>query len=131
MSRPRALYISGSIGLGHVSKDLAIARELRRARPDIEILWLAGHPALEALRDAGENVVSESERWVGASEIAERCTHHGQLNLVRYVYRSLPSWTVNARIFHGVVKSYDIDITIGNEAYEVAIPLILRILRLR
>lgn len=130
MSGPRALYISGSIGLGHVSKDLAIAGELRRARPDIEILWLAGHPASEVLRDAGENVVPESQRWVGASEIAERCTRHGQLNLVRYVYRSFPSWVVNARLFNGVVKSYEIDIAIGNEAYEVDIPLILRILRM-
>ena len=131
MSGPRALYVSGSIGLGHVTNDLAIARELRRARPDIEIIWLAGHPASEVLRDAGENVVPESERWVGASEIAERCTHKGQLNLVRYVYRSLPSWAVNARLFNAVVKSYDIDIAIGNEAYEVAIPLVLRILRVR
>ena len=57
-----------------------------------------------------------SERWIGASEIAERCTDKGQLNLVRYVYRSLPSWAVNARLFNAVVKSYDIDIAIGNEA---------------
>ena len=55
MGNPRALYISGSIGLGHVSKDLSVARELKRARPEIEILWLAGHPASEVLRDAGEN----------------------------------------------------------------------------
>ncbi len=131
MSGPRALYISGSIGLGHVSKDLAITRELRRAQPDIEILWLAGHPASEVLRGAGENVLPESERWIGASEIAERCTHNGNLNLVRYVYRSLPSWTVNARLFRNVIKSYDIDIAIGNEAYEVDIPLILRLLHLQ
>ncbi len=131
MSRPRALYISGSIGLGHVSKDLAITRELRRARPDIEILWLAGHPASEILRVAGENVIPESERWIGASEIAERCTHHGRLNLVRYVYRSLPSWLSNARLFSAVVKTYDIDVAIGNEAYEVDIPLVLRILQMR
>ena len=131
MNRPRVLYISGSIGLGHVSKDLAITRELRRARPNMEILWLAGHPASEVLRDAGEKVVRESERWVGASEIAERCMHNGQLNLVRYVYRSLPSWVSNARVFSGVLKAYDIDIAVGNEAYEVDIPLVLRILRLR
>ncbi len=130
MGGPRALYVSGSIGLGHVSKDLAIAGELRRARPDIEIVWLAGHPASDVLRDAGENVAPEAERWIGASEIAERCTHKGQLNLVRYVYRSLPSWAVNARLFRRIVKSQDIDIAIGNEAYEVDIPLVLGLLHL-
>jgi hypothetical protein len=105
MDNPRVLYISGSIGLGHASKDLAIVRELRRARPGIEIIWLAGHPASDVLQDAGENVIPEAERWIGASEIAEKCTHNGQLNLVRYVYRSLPSWLMNARLFKAVLKS--------------------------
>lgn len=131
MKRPTALYVSGSIGLGHVSKDLAIARELRRASPGIDILWLAGSPALEVLRAAGEKVLPESERWIGASEIAERCTHNGQLNLVRYVYCSLPSWIMNARVFKAVIKSHDVDIAIGNEAYEVDILLAMRLLNIR
>ena len=127
----KALYVSSSIGLGHVAKDLAIAQELRRLRPDTEILWLAGHPASDVLRSAGEHVLPEAERWRGASAIAERCTRDGRLNLVAYVYRSLPSWMVNARLFKAVLESRAIDVAIGNEAYEVDIPLILRILRLR
>ena len=130
MGGPRVLYVSGSIGLGHVSKDLAIARELRRARPDIEIIWLAGHPASKVLHDAGEHVAPESGRWVGASAIAERCTHGGQLNLVRYVYRSLPSWARNTCLFRAAVHAYDIDIAVGNEAWEVDVPLVAGLLRL-
>jgi hypothetical protein len=130
MRGPRVLYVSGSIGLGHVSKDLAIARELRRTRPDVEIIWLAGHPASRVLLDAGERVARECGRWVGASAIAERCTHGGQLNLVRYVYRSLPSWAHNTRLFRGAARTYDIDIAVGNEAWEVDIPLIAGVLRL-
>ena len=125
------LYVSGSIGLGHVSKDLAIAREFRRARPEAEILWLAGNPAAEVLRDAGEHVLPEAERWIGASAIAERCTRNGQLNLVRYVYRSLPSWAVNTRLFRSAVEAHDVDLAVGNEAWEVDIPLVTRTLRLR
>ncbi len=56
MSRPRVLYVSSSIGLGHVSRDLAIARELRRLQPDIEVLWVAASPASDVLREAGESV---------------------------------------------------------------------------
>ena len=33
--RPRALYISSPIGLGHAQRDVAIARELRRLHPDL------------------------------------------------------------------------------------------------
>jgi hypothetical protein len=126
----RALYVSSSIGLGHVSKDLAIARELRRLDPDLEILWVAGHPASDALREAGENVLPEAERWHGASRIAERCLRNGRLDLVRYVYRSLPAWAMNARLFRHIIASHDIDIAIGNEAYEVDIPLVMHVLRL-
>ena len=130
MRGPRVLYVSGSIGLGHVSKDLAIARELRHARPGLEIVWLAGHPAGQVLRDAGELLVPESQRWIGASAIAERCTHDGRLNLVRYVYRSLPSWARNTGVFLSAVRAHRVDMAIGNEAWEVDIPLVLGVLRL-
>jgi predicted glycosyltransferase len=130
MSPPRVLYISGSIGLGHVSKDLAIAGELRRARPGTEILWLAGHPASQVLRDAGEHVLPEADRWIGASEIAERATRNGELNLVRYVYHSLPSWGRNTRLVASALASCRADIAVGNEAWEVDVPLVAHVLRL-
>lgn len=126
----RVLYVSSSIGLGHVSKDLAIAGELRRLDPTLEILWVAGEPASDALRDAGEHVLPEAAQWHGASEIAERCVRDGQLDLVRYVYSSFPAWAMNARLFRHIVRAHDIDIAVGNEAYEVDIPLVMRLLRL-
>ena len=42
--RKRALYISSRIGLGHAQRDVAIAGELRKLHPDLEIDWLAQHP---------------------------------------------------------------------------------------
>jgi hypothetical protein len=130
MSGPRVLYVSSAIGMGHVSKDLAIATELKRAQPGLDIFWLAGHPASDVLRDTGENVLPESEHWIGGSAIAERCTHHGQLNLVHYVYRSFPAWAVNMRLFRSALKAYDVDLAIGNEAWEVDVPLTMGLLHL-
>src|SRR5918995_7097440 len=52
MTSTRVLYISGSIGLGHVRRDLAIARELRRLDPEVEISWLAGDPARHLIAEA-------------------------------------------------------------------------------
>jgi spore coat polysaccharide biosynthesis predicted glycosyltransferase SpsG len=37
MSAIRVLYVSGSIGLGHVARDLAVARELRALEPRVEL----------------------------------------------------------------------------------------------
>ena len=131
MERQRALYLSSSIGLGHVTRDLAIAAELRRPAPELEILWLAAPPASDALRTADENVLAEASEWRGASRIAERCMSHGRLDLVHYVYRSRPAWAMNARLFRRVSDHYGVDIAIGDEAFEVSVPLVAHVLRLK
>ena len=40
----RALLVSSPIGLGHAWRDVAIARELRRQVPGLEVEWLAQAP---------------------------------------------------------------------------------------
>lgn len=131
MSRPRALYASSALGLGHMSKDLAIASEIRSLRPDIELLWLTGQPAAGALADAGETVLPQARAWLGGTTVAESALKDGQLDLLRYVYRSLPAWAHNARLFSQVIEEYEIDIAIGDETWEIFIPLSLRLLHPR
>jgi len=53
MPKKKVLFISGSLGLGHASRDLAIARELRRLDPEMGIAWLAAPPASSILKEAG------------------------------------------------------------------------------
>ena len=54
--RPRALYVSSPIGLGHAQRDIAIARELRRLSPDLQIDWLAQDPVTRVLEAEGERI---------------------------------------------------------------------------
>ena len=49
----KALYISSPIGLGHAQRDLAIARELRKLHPDLEIDWFTVDPAAAYLEREG------------------------------------------------------------------------------
>lgn len=130
MAGPRILYVSSAIGLGHLSKDLAIAEQVRALRPDAELLWLAGHPSSDALAEAGEAVLPEAAGWRGATDILEQMTARGQMDLVDYAYRSMPAWLHNMRIVRRAAAAYDADIAVGNEAWELFIPLISRILRL-
>ncbi len=51
--RKRALYISSPIGLGHAQRDVAIAEELRKLHPDLEIDWLAQNPVTQGARGRG------------------------------------------------------------------------------
>ncbi|MBW6468176.1 MAG: hypothetical protein K0B85_03325 [Coriobacteriia bacterium] len=111
-----------------MSKDLAIANELRSLRPDVDVLWLTGRPASDALAEAGERVLPEAARWRGGTAVAERALHDGQLDLVTYVYRSLPAWAYNARLFRRAIEDHRIDVAIGDETWEVFIPLNLRLL---
>jgi Serine hydrolase len=48
--RRRALFVSSPIGLGHARRDIAIACELRRHHPDLEIDWLVQHPVTRMLQ---------------------------------------------------------------------------------
>ena len=52
----RALYVSSPIGLGHAQRDVAIADELRKLHPDLEIDWLAQHPVTAVLEARGERI---------------------------------------------------------------------------
>ena len=54
MKKYKVLYISGSIGLGHVIKDLAIVNKLRTINPNVEITWIATDPATDYLKDKKE-----------------------------------------------------------------------------
>lgn len=131
MGGPRALYVSSALGLGHVSKDLAIAHELRSLCPDVNVLWLTGRPASDALRQAGETVIPEATRWRGGTTVAEGALRDGQLDLITYIYRSLPAWAYNARLFRRVIGDYGVDVVIGDETWEIVIPINLHLLHLR
>jgi len=67
MVRKKILYISGSIGLGHVSKDIAIAEKIRAQNPEVEITWLAADPADVVLEKKGENIHPYSKQFTSYS----------------------------------------------------------------
>jgi hypothetical protein len=57
LDRPRrAIWVCSPIGLGHVARDLAIARALRAEVPDLRIEWLAQDPVMRVLAAAGETI---------------------------------------------------------------------------
>jgi UDP-N-acetylglucosamine:LPS N-acetylglucosamine transferase len=129
MASKKILYISGSIGLGHISKDLAIAQKLRLLRPGIEITWLAADPATHVLKKKGEILHSSSEYFASYSAFAERAAMGTHLNLVSYVLSSAKGWIRNVKIFKQIIAKEQYDLVIGNETYEIIIGLIFRLLK--
>jgi predicted glycosyltransferase len=117
--RKRVLYISSPIGLGHARRDVAIAQELRRLVPGVEIDWLAQDPVTRVLEGEGERVHPASH-WLAnesrhmESESAEHDLHCFQ------AWREMDEILLaNFMVFHDVVREERYDLWIGDEAWEL------------
>ena len=116
----RALYISSPIGLGHIRRDLAIARELRKLEPKLQIDWLAQPPVTEVLAAAGERIhpasgelASESAHWQ-----AEVTDEH-ELPCFEAMRRMDEILLSNFMVFHDLIRDEPYDLWIGDEAWDL------------
>lgn len=115
------LFISGSLGLGHITRDLAIAQGLRKVDTSIEISWLAGHPASLLIEEAGETLLPEAVSYADDNVSAEGAAQGFHLNLLQYLSRARGAWAANVEVFKEVTRGTDFDIVIGDETYEIMV----------
>ncbi len=120
LQRPRrALFISSSIGLGHIQRDLAVARDLRALVPDLEIHWWAQHPATQVLEAAGERIHPMSHLQALESAHWEEESHAHDLHAF-YAFRRMDEiFLANFMLFHDITRETPYDIWIGDESWEV------------
>jgi len=118
--RPRrALFVSSPIGLGHARRDVAIARELRRLVPDLQIDWLAQDPVTRVLEPAGERVHPASANLASESaHIAAEARGH-ELDCFTAFRRMDEILAANFMVFDDVVRAEHYDLWVGDEAWEV------------
>jgi pimeloyl-ACP methyl ester carboxylesterase/predicted glycosyltransferase len=117
--RRRALYISSPVGLGHAQRDAAIADELRRLHPDLEIDWLAQHPVTTVLEARGERVHPASAMLASESRHIESESAEHDLHCFQAIRRMDEILLANFMVFHDLVREEDYDLWIGDEAWEV------------
>ncbi len=117
--RRRALYISSPIGLGHVRRDLAIAAELRRLHPDLEIDWLAQPPVTAVLQSRGERIHPAGRELANESAHITRESRRHELNCFEALRRMDEILLANFMIFTDVAREQHYDIWIGDEAWEL------------
>ena len=120
----KVLFISGSLGLGHVGRDLEIAKTLRKSNPDIQISWLADNPARTVLKQAGEKLLPEAEMLAnGNRELESSAKDHGA-NLTRWVMNMRKNWSKNAKIIIDLIHKHNFDLVVGDETYDLIIELL-------
>jgi pimeloyl-ACP methyl ester carboxylesterase/predicted glycosyltransferase len=117
--RKRALYVSSPIGLGHAQRDAAIADELRRLHPDLEIDWLAQHPVTRVLEARGERVHPASADLANESTHIESESAEHDLHCFQAIRRMDEILLANFMVFHDLVRDEDYDLWIGDEAWEL------------
>ena len=120
----KVLFISGSLGLGHVGRDLEIAKMLRQLSPEIQISWLADNPATTVLEQAGEKLLPETQMLThGNKELENSAKSHGA-NLTRWAMNMRKNWSKNAEIVIDLIHKYNFDLVIGDETYDLIIDLL-------
>jgi pimeloyl-ACP methyl ester carboxylesterase/predicted glycosyltransferase len=117
--RPRVLYLSSPIGLGHIRRDLAIARQLATQIDGLAIDWLTQPPVTGVLEAAGHQVHPAS-RWL-ASESAHLTDESGEHDLhVFEAFRRMDELMVaNFHVFQEVVEDGRYDLVVADEAWDV------------
>ena len=115
----KALYISSPIGLGHAQRDVAIAAELRKLHPDVEIDWLAQHPVTAVLEAHGETIHPLSAELASESAHITRESSDHDLNAFQAIRRMDEILVANFMVFHDAIESGEYDLVIGDEAWDV------------
>ena len=130
MSKKKILYVSGSIGLGHVTRDLAIARQLRKQHPEVELSWLACHPATLLLKEAGEKLLPESDIYANANTNAENTAKGFEMSTLKYALHETKVLKHNLKIYKKIFNREKYNLVISDEAYDLITALTLKLIRL-
>jgi pimeloyl-ACP methyl ester carboxylesterase/predicted glycosyltransferase len=115
----RALYVCSPIGLGHVRRDLAIAGELRRLHPDLQIDWLTQQPVTQVLETRGERVHPASRLLASESGHIESEAGEHDLHVFQAVRRMDEILVANFMVFDDLVDDEPYDLWIVDEGWDV------------
>jgi predicted glycosyltransferase len=117
--KPKALFISSPIGLGHVQRDLAIAREMRKLRPELEIDWFTVDPAARYLLKEGERLHPLTARLANESRHFESVAGEHDLQAF-FALRTMDEIMArNFMTFTDLIEAEHYDIVVGDEAWDV------------
>jgi pimeloyl-ACP methyl ester carboxylesterase/predicted glycosyltransferase len=115
----KALYLSSPIGLGHGRRDIAIARELRKLHPGLQIDWLAQDPVTRLLAAHGERIHPISARLANESRHIEEESGEHDLNAFQAIRRMDEILVANFMRFQEALEQEPYDLVIADESWDV------------
>ncbi len=115
----RALFLSSPIGLGHVRRDVAIADELRKQQPGLEVEWLSQPPVTDFLARLGERVHPASAWLASESGHVESEAGEHDLHAFEAIRRMDEILVANFMVFDDLVQERAYDLWVGDEAWDL------------
>ncbi|HKW90746.1 MAG TPA: alpha/beta fold hydrolase [Methylomirabilota bacterium] len=118
-SERRILWLSSPIGLGHIQRDLAIARRLRELNPEVRVDFLAADPADRVVRHWGERVHLASGLLQNESAHFESWAADHELHAFNALWDMDEIMTANFMTLADVVERDAYDLWIGDEGWDL------------
>jgi len=115
----KVLYISSPIGLGHARRDVAIADEIRKIHPDLQIEWLAQDPVTRVLDAKGESIHPASRLMANESAHIESESGEHDLAVFQALREMDEILVANFMLIDEVIEDGQYDLVIGDESWEV------------
>jgi UDP-N-acetylglucosamine:LPS N-acetylglucosamine transferase len=118
----KILFVSGCIGLGHVTRDISIANELSKLNSSVEIVWMADLPASTYLREMGANVLPGLEHVSkGANDLCDEHAKDYALNLYPWWLAWYATFPERVKAMVEAADKENVDLIVGDETYDLYI----------
>jgi pimeloyl-ACP methyl ester carboxylesterase/UDP:flavonoid glycosyltransferase YjiC (YdhE family) len=115
----RVLWLSSPIGLGHIQRDLAIARALRELVPDVSVDFLAADPADRVVQAWGARLHPATRALVNESGHFEEWSGDHELHAFNALWDMDEIMTANFMTFADVVEREPYDLWVGDEGWDL------------
>ena len=118
-SERRILWLSSPIGLGHIQRDLAIAKRLQDMHPDTTIDFLTAPPSDRAVEAWGARLHPASRLLHDESGHVESWARDHELHAQNALWNMDEIMAANFMTFADVVEREPYDLWVGDEGWEL------------
>jgi predicted glycosyltransferase len=115
----RVLWLSSPIGLGHIQRDVAIARRLRELHPDLTVDFLAADPARRVVEHLGERLHPATSLLHNESAHFESWAADHELHAFNAIWDMDEVIAANFMVFADAVEAADYDLWVGDEGWDL------------
>ncbi|MGH7389281.1 MAG: alpha/beta fold hydrolase [Candidatus Rokuibacteriota bacterium] len=115
----RILWLSSPIGLGHIQRDVAIARKLRELYPDATVDFLAADPARRLVEVTGERLHPATDLLLNESAHIEGWARDHELHAFNAIWDMDEIMAANFMVFADVVEQETYDLWVSDEGWDL------------